>query len=124
MSRDKLVKQFDLEHSDFYNKLSDDLFAKIYLQKCVQCGNYVIVFCFEDTSAVGTYEGHSHDFGHHYLNGGKSKSRRLLCNHCLDMGKLVDEVKDLEHKKKTLINEINRIGNKMEAILKDVKSWH
>lgn len=120
-SRDELVKGFELKHSNFYSRLSDTLSAKIYFHKCSQCGHFVVVFCFEDASAVGTYGGHSYTFGHCYLNGGLSKGNRILCRHCLDMALLVDEVKDLEKKKKDLLNEIEEMGDSVRRLLEFVE---
>jgi len=116
------IKNFDLKNTAFYHDIDKTYNAKIYFHKCSQCGHLITVFCFEDNSEVGTYEGHSHSFGTKFINGGKTEDRRLVCRHCLDMGKLVDEVKDLEHKKEYLRNEIAELGDKMEDIVEFVKS--
>jgi len=116
------IKNFDLKNTTFYHYIDKTYNAKIYFHKCSQCGKLITVFCFEDNSKVGSYEGHSRSFGTRFLNGGRSGDHRLLCRHCLDMGKLIDEVKNLEERKEYLRNEIAELGDKMEEIVKFVKS--
>ena len=118
----RVNEEFEFLNKVFTYRFKKDLFGEVFFRKCDFCGKLAVVcFRFLDASRLGTPYGKSRGFGFRYICGGESDSGYILCDHCLSVSSLVDEVKSLQERKEKLIEEIKDLRNRIMELLEDIQ---
>jgi len=118
----QVAEEFKFLNKVFTYRFKEDLFGEVFFRKCDFCGKRAVVcFRFLDTSRLGMPYGRSHGFGFRYICGGKSDSGYVLCDRCLSVSSLVDEVKFLQERKEKLSEEIKDLRIRIMNLLEDIQ---